>query len=145
MQSKSFGTQADLWVWESVSYHETSSDIRLEDPVERALGEGTALEGEDFRDVTQTMFIMSSALYCHRGRRVIGAGFVLCCTRGLKYSVQLHRPAVVCRIAGVNGRLGVTLRLRETHTFKHTDYNDFTYSTLEWQISKDISIRYGPL
>lgn len=52
-------------------------------------------------------------MYCHRSMRVVGAGFVLYCTWRVEYTAELHRPAVVCRIAGVSDRLRVTLRLRK--------------------------------
>lgn len=108
------------------SYHETSGDIWLEDFVKWALGEGTAVEGEDFRHVTQTVFIVSAAMYCHRSMRVVGAGFVLYCTWRVEYTAELHRPAVVCRIAGVSDRLRVTLRLRKRKHWVQWSYIHYT-------------------
>ena len=73
----------------SLSYHEAAGDIGLEDFIKGALGERAAVEGEDLRHVAQTVFIMSAALYCQGGLGVVGAGFVLRCTRRIEYTVQL--------------------------------------------------------
>ncbi len=72
-----------------LSYQEAAGDIWLEDFIKGALGEGAAAEGEDLGHVAHTVFIMSAALYCQRGLGVVGAGFVLCCTRRAEYTVQL--------------------------------------------------------
>lgn len=84
------------------SYHEATGDIWLEDFIKGALGVGAAVEGEDLGHVAQTVFIMSAALYRQRGLGVVGAGFVISCTRRVEYTVQLQSCTVVCRIAGVS-------------------------------------------
>lgn len=72
----------------SRTYHEATGDIRLEDVIKGAPGEGAAVEGEDLRHVAQAVFIMSTASYCQRGLGVVGLGFVLFRTRRVEYTVQ---------------------------------------------------------
>lgn len=77
------------FVSSSVSYHEATGDIWLKDFVKGALGEGTAVEGENLWHVAQTVFIVSAALHCQRSLGVVGAGFVACCTWRVECSVEL--------------------------------------------------------
>lgn len=72
----------------SLSYHEATADIWLEDFIKGALGEGAAVEGEDLRHIALTVFIMSAALYCQSSLGVVGARFVLFCARRVEYTAQ---------------------------------------------------------
>lgn len=69
-------------------YHEAAADIWLEDLVEGALGEGTAVEREDPGDVAQAVVVVSAALYRHRGLSVVGVGLVLSRTRRAEYAAE---------------------------------------------------------
>ena len=99
----------------SLSYHEATGDVWLKHFVEGAAGERAAVEGEDLGHVAHALFVMSAALKRHRGLRAVGAGLVLHCARGVEYSAEVEAHAVACRVAGVDGWLGITLRLRPRH------------------------------
>lgn len=85
---------------ENHTYHEVSSYVWLEDSIKGAFGIRTAVKGEETRNVSHALIVVSSALYLQVVIRFIGCVFFIAWS--VKHTAQLHGVIVICGIAGMD-------------------------------------------